>query len=41
MTQSTLPSGRGLMLRMHAMTVLVPLPALPAHAPPGALVTTV
>ena len=28
MTQSALPTGRGLMLRMHVLTCLVPLPAL-------------
>ena len=28
MTQSALPTGRSLMLRMHALTVLTPLPAL-------------
>ena len=28
MTQSALPTGRGLMLRMHLLTCLVPLPAL-------------
>ena len=28
MTRSTLPTGRGLMLRMHLLTCLAPLPAL-------------
>ena len=28
MTQSALPTGRGLMWRMHGFTVLVPLPGL-------------
>jgi hypothetical protein len=28
MTPSALPTGRGLLWRMHALTVLIPLPAL-------------